>query len=142
MAALSRITWDPIYSVHVEILDAQHRKLFDAVNQLMEVFEIGSGDFLSVIKDLIDYLSVHFHQEHMVMKNANYPNFLSHSKEHQKFTEKIQEFLKGYKEGDESLGRNMVVFLKDWVRDHTTKLDVQYGEYLRKNAEKIEQPHK
>ncbi len=142
MAALSRITWDPIYSVHVEILDAQHRKLFDAVNQLMEVFEIGSGDFLSVIKDLIDYLSVHFHQEHMVMKNANYPNFLSHSKEHQKFTEKIQEFLKGYKEGDENLGRNMVVFLKDWVRDHTTKLDVQYGEYLRKNAEKIEQPHK
>jgi hemerythrin len=137
MAALSRITWDPIYSVHVEVLDAQHRKLFDAVNQLMDVFESGSGDFLSVIKDLIDYLSVHFHQEHMVMRNADYPNFLSHSKEHQKFTEKIQEFLKGYKEGDKNLGQNMVVFLKDWVRDHTAKLDVKYGEYLRKSAEKL-----
>jgi hemerythrin len=142
MAALSRITWDPIYSVHVEVLDAQHRKLFDAVNQLMEVFESGSGEFLSVIKDLIDYLSVHFHQEHMVMRNANYPNFLIHSKEHEKFIEKIKEFLKGYKEGDENLGQNMVVFLKDWVRDHTIKLDVQYGEYLRKNAEKIDQLHK
>lgn len=137
MAALSRITWDPIYSVHVEDLDAQHKKLFAAVNQLMDVFESGSDDFLSVIKDLIDYLSVHFHQEHMVMRNANYPNFLSHSKEHQRFTEKIQEFLKGYQGGDENLGLNMVVFLKDWVRDHTQKLDVQYGEYLRKNAEKL-----
>jgi hemerythrin len=142
MAALSRITWDPIYSVHVEVLDAQHRKLFDSVNQLMDIFESGSVDFLLVIKDLIDYLSVHFHQEHMFMKNVDYPNFLSHSKEHEKFIETIKEFLKGYKEGDENLGQNMVVFLKDWVRDHTIKLDVQYGEYLRKNAEKIDQLHK
>lgn len=142
MAALSRITWDPIYSVHVEALDDQHRKLFDAVNQLMDVFESGSGDFLPVIKDLIDYLSIHFHHEHMVMRNANYPNLLSHSQEHQKFTDKIGEFLKGYKEGDRDLGLNMMIYLKDWVRDHTIGLDLQYGKYLRMNAEKLEQPHK
>ena len=142
MATLSRINWDPIYSVHVEVLDAQHRKLFEAVNRLINVFESGSGDFLPTIKDLVDYLSVHFHQEHMVMRNANYPNFLSHSKEHQKFTEKIKGFLEEYKEGDENLGQNMVVFLKDWVRDHTKILDVQYGEYLLKHATKFKQPQK
>jgi hemerythrin len=134
MAKLSRITWDPIYSVNVEILDVQHRKLFDIVNHLIDVFESGSGDFLLVINDLIHYLSVHFHQEHVVMMNAKYPGFLSHSQEHQKFTAK--------KEGNEDLGLNMVVFMKEWVRDHTTKLDVQYGKYLLKNAEKLKQPQK
>jgi hemerythrin len=142
MPTLSRISWDPTYSVHIEVLDAQHRKLFEAVNRLINVFESRSGDFLPVIKDLIDYLSVHFHQEHKVMGDANYPKYLSHSMEHQKFTEKIEEFLKGYKEGDRDLGHNMVVFLKDWVRDHTQKLDVQYGEYLLKQAAKPKQPHK
>ena len=142
MATLSRISWNPTYSVHVEIIDAQHRILFEAVNRLINIFESRSGDLLPTIKDLIDYLSVHFHQEHMVMRNANYPNFLSHSQDHQKFTEKIEEFLKGYKEGDRDLGYNMVVFLKDWVRDHTQILDVQYGEYLLKHAAKPKQPHK
>jgi len=142
MATLSRISWNPIYSVHVEVLDAQHRKLFEIVNRLINVFESRSGDLLPAIKELIDYLSVHFREEHTVMMNANYPNLLSHRKEHLKFTEKIEEFLKGYKEGDKELGLNMVVFLKDWVRDHTTQLDVQYGEYLLKYATKLTQPHK
>ena len=142
MALLSRIAWDPIYSVQVEDLDAQHKKLFEDINILINVFESRSGDFLPIIKDLIDYLSVHFRDEHKVMMDANYPNLLIHSKEHQKFTEKIQEFLKGYKEDDKELGLKMVVFLKDWVRDHTTNLDVQYGKYLLTHTEKLEKSPK
>lgn len=142
MTKLSRITWAPSYSVHVEILDAQHQKLFDIVNHLIDVFESGSGDFLSVINDLIDYLSVHFHQEHIIMMRAKYPDFVNHSQEHQKFTEKVEEFLACYKQGDQDLGFNMVVFLKNWVRDHTTKTDMEYGEYLLKNTEKLKQANK
>lgn len=142
MVVLSRIKWDPLYSVHDEVLDAQHRILFETVNRLIGVFESGSGNLLPAIKELIDYLSVHFHQEHMVMMNANYPNFSNHSNEHQTFTERVREFLEEYKEGDENLGRNMVVFLKDWVRDHTQILDVQYGEYLHKHPTKHGQTRK
>jgi hemerythrin-like metal-binding protein len=142
MAQMSRIKWDPIYSVHVEILDAQHKELYAIVNHIIDVFENGSGDFLSVIHDLTKYLSVHFHAEHLVMMNANYPNFLKHSKEHQQFTEKVEEFLQDYQKGDEDLGLKMVVFLKEWVRDHTTKLDMEYAEHLLKKAEKLKKIQK
>lgn len=136
METMSRLKWEPVYSVHIEILDTQHQKLFAIVNNLIDVFESGSGNFLSIIDDLTKYLSVHFHEEHLVMMRANYPGFLSHSKEHQKFTEKIEEFLGAYKKNDEDLGLNMVTFMKEWVRDHTTKMDMQYAEYLLKNTEK------
>lgn len=138
MVKISRITWEPVYSVHVEVLDEQHRKLFDTVNQLIDVFERGSDDLLSVIHGLIEYLSMHFHQEHMVMMNAGYPDFLKHSEEHRKFTEKIGQFLKAYSEGDAELGLNMLLFMKEWVRDHTTMLDLQYGEYLLRNPGKLQ----
>jgi hemerythrin len=139
---LSRISWEPIYSVHIESLDDQHKKLFEAVNRLINLYEDQFGDFLPVLKDLIDYLSVHFREEHTIMNNANYPNFLSHRNEHLKFTEKIEDFLKGYKEGDKKLGFNMLVFLKDWVSNHTKTLDVQYGQYLLKHPPQLKQPPK
>lgn len=142
MTQLSHIIWDPIYSVHVDILDEQHKKLFSTVNRLLDVFENGSDDYLSVIKELIHYLSVHFHQEHIIMMKANYPGFAAHSKEHENFTEKVDGFLRDYKEGNQDLGLNMVVFMKEWIREHTTKMDMQYAEYLLKNAEKLQQSKK
>ncbi len=139
MSRMSRITWDPIFSVHVDILDEQHKQLFSTVNRLIDTFESGSDDFLPVINELIHYLSVHFHQENMVMMKANYPGFAAHSKEHEKFTEKVDGFLRDYKEGNQDLGLNMVVFMRKWIREHTTKMDIQYAEYLLKNADKLKQ---
>lgn len=134
MTKLQRIKWDPIYSVHVEALDDQHRQLFGTVNHLMDIFESGSNDFLPVIYGLIDYITNHFHQEHIVMMNSNFPGFAAHSREHQQFIEKTEDFIQKYKAGDQDLGINMVVYMKDWIRNHTTKLDIEYGEHLLKKA--------
>jgi len=76
------------------------------------------------------------------MMHANYPGFLSHSNEHQRFTEKVEEFLQAYKKNDADLGLNMVVLLKEWVHDHTTKMDMRYAQHLHRNTEKFKQPHK
>jgi hemerythrin-like metal-binding protein len=134
MTKLQRINWDPIYSVHVEILDEQHKKLFETVNHLIEVFESGSGDFISVFNKLIEYISGHFHQEHIVMMNSGFPGFAAHSREHQQFIEKVEEFMQSYKAADQDLGINMVVYMKNWIRNHTTTIDMEYAEHLLKKA--------
>lgn len=136
MKELSRMQWESKYSVNVEEMDVQHGKLFDILNHLVDIYERGTDDLLPVIHDLVNYLSYHFHQELMVMKNANYPNFFIHSQEHQKFTEQVHEFLKGYKAGNTNLASEMLSFLSTWVREHTLKVDKQYGDYLLKNVAK------
>lgn len=133
MNKISYIKWEPNYSVHVDILDEQHQKLFDIVNDLIDETEMGASRLLPVIRDLIDYLSVHFHQEHMIMMESEYPDFLKHSQEHRRFTEKVEEFLGSYKKGDADLGLKMIVFMKEWIFIHTTRLDIKYGEHLQKN---------
>jgi len=79
--SLTRLTWEPKYSVQNEALDAQHQKLFTVVNRLLDVFE-SDTDVLPTITELIDYLSTHFHTEHLVMLNSNFPEFPGHSAEH------------------------------------------------------------
>jgi len=140
MNTISYIKWEPKYSVHVEILDEQHRKLFDIVNDLIDEIEMGSNHLLPVIHDLVDYLSVHFKQESLVMMESNYPGFMKHSQEHREFTEKMKDFLQGYEQGDAELGLKMIVFLKEWIFNHTTKRDIEYAQHLQDNAEKLKTP--
>lgn len=136
MIKIPYIKWEPIYSVHVDILDEQHRILFDIVNDLVDETDMGANHLLPIIRQLIEYLSAHFHQEHLVMMESEYPGFLKHSQEHQRFTAKVEEFLQAYKQGDADLGLKMIVYMKEWVFSHTTRLDIKYGEHLLNHAAK------
>ena len=138
MAKMSYIKWEPHNSVHVAILDEQHRKLFDLVNDLIDEIESGSKHLLPIIRDLVRYLRVHFHQENIVMMDSNYPGFLKHSKEHDRFIEKVEEFLNACKEENTDLEINMIAFLKEWIYTHTTKLDLQYADHLISIADELE----
>jgi hemerythrin len=140
METIPHILWEPAYRVGNELLDAQHKRLFDIANRVIDIYGSGSDALLPAIKELIDYLSVHFQAETTVMMSMNYPHFFAHSREHRRFTDQVDEFLRDYQAGNPDLGFKMVVFLKDWIRDHTSKLDVQYGEYLRKNADGKKNP--
>jgi hemerythrin-like metal-binding protein len=131
MEKLTRIEWLPLYSISNEEIDAQHRKLFYITNHLMDLFENNTGDMLPVLKGLIAYVKEHFHTERTVMMNANFPGFLMHNREHQIFTEKIEEFLNDYKAENKDLAFNMISYLKNWINDHTTKVDMKYAKYLQ-----------
>lgn len=68
------------------------------------------------------------------MMNSGFPGFAVHNKEHQHFIEKVEEFIQSQKAGDQDLGINMVVYMKDWIRNHTTRVDMEYAEHLLKKA--------
>ncbi|MCG6535935.1 MAG: hemerythrin domain-containing protein, partial [Syntrophales bacterium LBB04] len=70
---IERITWDPKYSVCVELLDAQHRELFAIMNRLTDIYESGSKDLLPVLQDLVKYVMDHFSAEDKILIKASYP---------------------------------------------------------------------
>lgn len=64
------------------------------------------------------------------MKDINYPDYYEQNKEHYEFIEKMEHFLKRYKENDKELTFDILSYLHHWVYSHTVKLDVKYGQYL------------
>jgi hemerythrin-like metal-binding protein len=131
MSKIPYIKWEPAYSVTVEHIDEQHRKLFDIVNDLIDEVQMGSNRLLPIIRDLVHYVSVHFHNENMVMMKSSYPGFDKHNQEHRQFTEKVEEFLESYKQGDTDLGLKMIIYMKEWIFSHTTRLDMEYAAHLK-----------
>lgn len=123
------IIFDKKYSVHIEVLDAQHQELFSIVNHVMDLTESESADIFPVLNDLVDYLSKHFHMEAMYLKDMKYPAFDAHIREHDRFVAKVQEFMEGLKQRDRGLACQMLLFLREWIWTHITGTDQKYGEY-------------
>lgn len=136
MAGIPHLQWSNSISVRVDSIDAQHKKLFEITNRLIDVFEAGSGDFLEVIGELVEYTTLHFHEEQIVMMNAKFPGLAGHTAEHDRFIAKVEEFLQAYGEGNEDAGRTMIVFLKDWLFAHTSGLDMDFAHYLARKSAK------
>lgn len=134
MATIYRMASSLNCDEQVEIFTKQGKILQDIFKLHKEIHENGSENYLPVIKKLIGYMYKTFHEENMIMMHAQYPNFFEHAKEHLKFTQTVEEFLKSYQQGADDLGFKIFVFLKNWIRDHNLKLDVECMEYMRKNA--------
>jgi len=136
MSEIPHLQWSNSISVRVDSIDAQHKKLFDITNRLIDIFEAGSGEFLTVISELVEYTTIHFHDEQMVMMNAKFPGLAAHMVEHNKFIAKVEEFLQAYGEGQKDIGRTMIVFLRDWLFAHTSGLDMEFAQFLAKKPAK------
>jgi hemerythrin-like metal-binding protein len=137
MSKLEPISWHPGYSVQIKAIDEQHQRLFGIVNTLIDLYQQGSDDLLPAFHGLVDFVSQHFHTEHMAMKKMKYPGLAEHMAEHESFTDRVLVFLKDYQADDEELTLNMIRFLGNWVTNHTLNVDLKYRDYMLKYRFKL-----
>lgn len=133
---MSMINWAPALSVNVNIIDMQHKKLFDMINSFYENISKGSSKekLLEIINAMKDYTVVHFSTEEKYMKLHNYPGYDDHKSEHDKFVEKVISFEERYKNGKLLLSLEVTTFLKEWILDHIMKTDKKCGAYLAQHG--------
>ena len=118
----------------VEAMDAQHRRLFDLINQLNEAISEGKGRqaLSSILNALIDYTGTHFAEEEKLMEEASYPGIADQKQAHRAFVAKVLEFRQGFDSGTAMVGSDLVNFLADWLVKHIGMSDLKYGPHLRK----------
>lgn len=128
--------WNDKYSVHVEEIDEQHKKLFEIINKTIDVYEARSDNLLDVLKELVDYVGYHFNTELQYMAEYDYPGYGDHNKEHTLFTQKVVEFLDKVDVDQNALVREMIIFMKDWYVNHVLNTDQKMGKFLAEEMAK------
>ncbi|MCP5054844.1 MAG: hemerythrin family protein [bacterium] len=128
--------WQDSYSVNINQMDAQHLRLVEMINELYRVLLSNNPDeFLGdILHRLVEYAGVHFRDEEELMTKYDYPEFDSHSKEHQAFVEKIIGYHKEFKAGTLTLSVEIVNFLKDWLKNHIVAVDQKYSSFLNEKG--------
>lgn len=135
---MSMLAWNDRLSVNIKEIDDQHKKLVDMVNQLHAALKEGKGDAaaLKLVDEMKKYAASHFALEEKHMKGHNYPEYLAHKAEHDKFVGKVLEVEKDCKSGKCAISMEILNFLSSWLVTHIKGTDKKYGPYLNERGVK------
>jgi len=132
---MTYMQWSEAYSVGVDEIDEQHRKLFDMINcfhQYMEEKDASGPKQLLV--NLFEYALEHFRTEEQYFEKFRYPGAESHKKQHQEFETSVAEFQKAYQARGVFNVPLVSMFLKEWVICHVLISDRNYVGFFRENG--------
>jgi hemerythrin len=130
--SMALFTWNKEYSVDVQSIDKQHKKLFDMINELHDAMVAGKGSLLApgIVKRLAAYTREHFTSEEGLMKLASYPDFASHKAEHDKLNDEVAKMVKSLADETVVLTMDLQEFLRSWLMTHIAQRDKKYSLYL------------
>ena len=128
--------WKPEYSVKIQEIDEQHKKIIDMLNRLYTAFMNKEHDqqIGKIIEELEEYTVYHFGTEEKYFYRYGFPETKEHMLKHINFTDKIKTFKEDYKQNNSSLTFQVVNFLKDWLNHHILIEDQKYVELFTKNG--------
>ncbi|MBF0611463.1 MAG: bacteriohemerythrin [Magnetococcales bacterium] len=124
----SVLHWREELSVGVRLLDLDHKRLIELVNQLNSAM-VGKMDrsiCQKVVKELINYVRDHFHREERFMEENGFQELEHHKQMHGQFLEDLRKLVaKANKEGV-AISSEMVEFVKNWFPNHVMSADMRY----------------
>ena len=132
MASEQFVEWKDDYSVGIDSIDQQHKKLLSLINQLQTAVDYSTGEQFEreALDELVDYTKTHFTYEEGLMRDNDYPDFEPHKAQHEKMFEKVREVLAEYEQDQDTAMANAAEYLKDWLINHINGTDKEYSSYL------------
>jgi len=126
------LEWKDDYSVGIDSIDQQHKKLINLINQLQTAIDYSTGKEFEqeALDELVDYTKTHFTYEEGLLRDNDYPDYENHKAQHEKMFKKVEEVLSNYQHDQDSAMSDAVEFLKDWLIKHINGTDKEYSSYL------------
>lgn len=127
------LEWTKELEVGVDVIDNQHKELFDRVNKFFDAIKNikGKDEVLDTLNFLEEYVVVHFNAEEDYMKKIKYSGYDMQHDEHEKFKKELKELKTRF----ETSGAGLSVVLRthlelsSWLRKHIVILDKQIGKH-------------
>jgi len=135
------IIWSPDLNTGIDVIDHQHRRIVDFINDLEAAQVLGDQKQIrQVIFDCVDYTLSHFAFEESLQEEAGYPYCKPHKKVHELFTRKVTEYQERMDLGDD-VSEELHAMLARWLVNHIKRDDADYVSAVKANmAQKAPAP--
>ena len=126
------IPWKDDFSVNVQEIDMQHKNLVRMINELFNAMELKKGQeaLADIVNRMVKYAGTHFATEERYMLKYDYPGYLEHKAEHDRFVTKAIELQERLNQKSFVVSLEVIRFLKEWLSDHILGTDKKYGPYF------------
>ena len=134
--SIKKLEWEEKYSVEVEEIDNQHKRMFAVINELMDLISTNTPEeHLGEITDgLINYKKFHFATEEKYFKEFNYEGAEEHIQKHKEFNDKLSLLREKYPKNTIDFAFELVDFLEDWLINHLMVVDQKYKECFHEHG--------
>lgn len=123
------LIWKDEYSIGVDLIDAQHRHLFeignDAYKLLRDEFYIDKYDsIIQILEDLRQYAKFHFQSEENYMMSINSDQLPSQKIAHADFVKQIDDVdFRSIDENPKEYIDKILSFVFNWILEHVLLKD-------------------
>jgi hemerythrin-like metal-binding protein len=127
------IIWTPQLSVGVAVLDEEHKKMVELINDLHSGITAGRGtETLGIVLDqLVESYREHFTREEELFAQTTYPAAEEHIQEHHALTQFLLDVQDRYNHGKfDALSLETLNFFRSWMSEHLQGTDKKYTEHL------------
>jgi hemerythrin len=131
------ITWTDDLDTRIDVIDKQHRRIVDYINDLEVAHASGNKESVRrVLDDLIDYTMSHFAFEESLQEEAGYKYAKPHKKVHDLFIRRVNDYVERFKLG-EDVSDSLHQMLTSWLINHIKRDDADYVGAVRVSMEQI-----
>ena len=126
------LEWKDEYSVGIDSIDQQHKRLVNLINQLHTAVHYSTGEEFEreALDELVDYTKTHFIYEEGLMEQNGYPDFEPHKEQHKAMIQKVEDVLAEYEKDQDTAMKNALDYLSDWLINHINGTDKEYSSFL------------
>lgn len=130
------IEWEDKYSVGVSIIDEEHKKLIDIINNVIAAKQHNNNqnELLKTLNEMVEYANTHFKTEETYMIKFRYPEYQYHKEEHLDYTNKTLAYQSRVVSGDLHVATEILEYLKSWLVEHIQRTDKKYTDCFNKNG--------
>lgn len=126
--------WEQRYSVNIKEIDAQHKKMFNLINELESALCAGQNRQImeKIFMQMADYVVLHFSTEENYFEKFAYDATQEHISEHRMFERQLAEFKKNLAQNSDLniyiryLSAEVMKFLRKWWIAHICSTDKKY----------------
>jgi len=131
--------WSDRYETGIREIDAQHKRLFQAINRLDEAYREGTEETEAQesLTFLARYTLEHFETEEALMRTIGYPMLEFHQKEHAELMTQIL-VMKAKLDGGfqvpldgADFAAHVANFAADWLAHHINEADMGYVQFAK-----------
>lgn len=132
----NEMVWKDEYSVGIESLDNDHKKLISLLNQFTMAYDYAMSEEYEreALNDLISYTKYHFEREEQLLEQHDFPDVIAHKEQHKKMIEQVNGFMDLYNDKGHDALNEISDFLSNWLINHINGTDKEYSTHLNQHG--------
>jgi hemerythrin len=135
----SELQWKGEYSLGHDVIDSEHKKLFEIANQIFAVKKpfTASDKIKNMIHELYNYMKYHFDHEEELMAEISFEKIDDHKQKHGEIITEMNKILRESKDFN-ILELKLTYMMQKWVLVHILEQDLMLKKAIdHANADKF-----